>query len=89
MSLVQPAGMDCTQCPQATLLTKVFYILVFEKIFHEDALFHVLDKPWKFHPDWFSHIGDHRERTTGFALPQTPLPGPSALDNCEAKNLWF
>ena len=41
----------------------------FKKFFREDALYHVLDKPWKFHPVWFCHNGDHRLGTTWFAYP--------------------
>ena len=30
--------------------------------------------------DRFSHIGDHREVTTGFATPRTPSPGAFGPD---------
>ena len=39
----------------------------------------VLFNTWKFHPDWFSHIGDHKVPTTEFAYPLEPLPETSAL----------
>ena len=45
-----------------------------------DILPMVLENPWKFQPEWLNPLGGVRPWTTGFALPQIPIPGPLALD---------
>ena len=57
-----------------------FNLSSLKKNFREDVLGHVLDKPRKFQPDWSSQFGGYRYQRTIFAIPQAPLPGPSALN---------
>ena len=37
--------------------------------FREVSQTTVFDQPWKFRPDWFSHVGVYKCHTSGFASP--------------------
>ena len=64
-----------------------FFIFNFsKKFFHEVILCTILYNSCKFDQDLFIHIGDHRYRTKGFAIPLEPSPEPSALINPRPNN---
>ena len=56
-------------CPN--IITFLFFHFP-KKFFREVNLCTIFYNSWKFDPDWFSNIGDHRYRMTGFAIPLEP-----------------